>query len=225
MSARDQLPDALRRALRDDHGAVRPLRPVGRRALALVLWAVLLLVAVPLVFGLRADVARLGMALSWGAAVFEVLVGLTLVCLALREGVPASGSSRLVRAFALAGGFAALVLVAVLSWLRAGAPSGPFPPSLAACFPAEGVLGLPALAVTLLLVARAYAVRPRWAGALGGTGTGVLTDGVWHLVCPHANLSHVLVLHGGAVLTLAVVGWLAGCGLEAWQRRSCGGRD
>jgi hypothetical protein len=47
----------------------------------------------------------------------------------------------------------------------------------------------------------------------------VLTDGVWHLICPYAELSHVLVWHGGAVLALAVFGWLAGSAVEGIRRR------
>jgi hypothetical protein len=69
-----------------------------------------------------------------------------------------------------------------------------------------------------VLVGRAYAVRPRWAGVLGGAGAGVLTDGVWHLICPNAELSHVLAWHGGAVLALAGLGWVLGAAIEAWRR-------
>ena len=71
----------------------------------------------------------------------------------------------------------------------------------------------------MVLVARAYAVRPRWAGLLGGAGAGVLTDGVWHLICPYADLLHVLVWHGGAVLALAVSGWIVGMAVEVVRRR------
>jgi hypothetical protein len=81
------------------------------------------------------------------------------------------------------------------------------------------LMALPALALTVLLVARAYAVRPRWAGVLGGAGTGLLTDGVWHLICPFADLGHVLVWHGGSVLALAVFGWLAGSVVAGIRRR------
>jgi hypothetical protein len=84
----------------------------------------------------------------------------------------------------------------------------------------ESTLAIPALALTMVLVARAYAVRPRWAGALGGAGVGVVTDGIWHLICPYADLSHVLVWHGGAVLALASFGWLVGCIVEGIRRRS-----
>jgi hypothetical protein len=46
----------------------------------------------------------------------------------------------------------------------------------------------------------------------------VLTDGVWHMICPYAELSHVMVWHGGAVLALAGLGWLLGAAIEAGRR-------
>jgi hypothetical protein len=224
MSDRTPLPDALRRAVEADHGAVRPLRPAGQRVAAIVLWAMLLLALLPILLGLRGDAEQLGFALSWGAAVFECAVALLLVVLALREAVPGVGSSPTLRALAVAGGFGAQLLVAVLCWAETGFPHGTFPPANASCFPVEGVLGVPALAVTAFLVARAYAVRPRWAGLLGGTGAGLLADGAWHLICPHTDLPHLLIYHLGAVLLLAVMGYLAGCSLEVLQRRRLVGR-
>jgi hypothetical protein len=82
----------------------------------------------------------------------------------------------------------------------------------------ESTLALPALALTLGLVWRAYAVRPRWAGVLGGVGAGLVTDGVWHMICPYAELSHVLVWHAGAVLALAGLGWLLGAAIEVGRQ-------
>ena len=213
------MPDALRRALDTDHRAVRPLRPAWVRALWVALWAALALAVLPVVIGFRADIASLGFALSWGAAVFECVAGLGLVVLALREAVPGSGVTLPIGSAALTAGIAVQVVVAVLSWLHRGMPGGLFPPEGAHCFPMESTLALPALALTMVLVGRAYAVRPRWAGLLGGAGAGLLTDGVWHLICPYADLSHVLVWHGGAVLALAAFGWLAGSVVEGIRRR------
>ncbi len=212
------LPDRLRQALDADHRMVRPLRPASVRSLWVALWAALALFALPVAIGIRADVAGLGFALSWGAAVVECVAGLALVVLALREAVPGSGVTAPVGSAALAAGVGVLILVAVLSWLRRGVPVGSFPPAGAHCFPMESTLALPALALTLLLVGRAYAARPRWAGVLGGVGAGLLTDGVWHMICPYAELAHVLVWHGGAVLTLAGLGGLLGAAIEAGRR-------
>ena len=174
---------------------------------------------------MRGDIESLGFALSWGAAVFECLVGLGLVALALREAVPGSGIAPPVGSAALAAGIATQVAVAILSWWQRGMPSGSFPPEGAHCFPMESTLAFPALALTMVLVGRAYAVRPRWAGLLGGAGAGLLTDGVWHLICPYADLSHVLVWHGGAVIALAALGWILGAAVEATRRRALTSRS
>jgi hypothetical protein len=219
VSERNNLPEALRDALAADHRVVHPLRPAPVRALWVALWAVLALGVLPFVIGIRGDAASLGLALSWGAAFLECGAGLALVVLALREAVPGSGVTLPVRLTAVFAGLGVHVLVAILSWLRRGMPAGTFPPAGAACFPKESMLALPALALTLLLVMRAFAVRPRWAGAIGGAGAGLLTDGVWHMICPYAELEHVLVWHGGAVVALIALGWLAGAAIEAARRR------
>jgi hypothetical protein len=219
VSGHAPLPEALRRALEADHRPVHALRPAPVRALWVALWAVLALAVLPLLIGIRGDIAGLGFALSWGAAGLECLAGVGLVILALREAVPGSGVTRPVGSVALAAGLGVHVLVATFCSLQRGGPVGGFPPAEAHCFPMESTLALPALALTMLLVLRAYAVRPRWAGLLGGAGAGLLTDGVWHLICPHAELLHVLVWHGGAVLTLAALGWLVGAEVEAGHRR------
>lgn len=219
MSGRGSMPDALRRALDADHRAVCPLRPAWARAFWVALWAALALAVLPVVIGFRADIASLGFALSWGAAVVECIAGLGLVVLALREAVPGSGVTLPIGSAALTAGIAVQVVVAVLSWLQRGMPAGSFPPGGAHCFPMESTLALPALALTMVLVVRAYAVRPRLAWILGGAGAGVLTDGVWHLICPYAELLHVLVWHGGAVLALAALGWIVGIAVEGVRQR------
>jgi hypothetical protein len=224
VSEHEMLPDRLRQALEADHGMVRALRPAAVRALWVAVWAALALFSLPVAIGMRGDVAGLGFTLSWGAAAVECAAGLALVVLALREAVPGSGVTAPVGSAALAVSAGVLILVAVLSWLRRGVPVGSFPPEGAHCFPMESTLALPALALTLLLVGRAYAVRPRWAGVLGGVGAGLLTDGVWHMICPYAELSHVLVWHGGAVLALAGLGWLLGAAIEAERRRRLSSR-
>lgn len=213
------LPEALRRAIEADPRPVRPLAPPPVRVVWVALWAAAILLAVPLLFGLRHDASSLGFVPSWGAAVAECLVGLCVVLLALREAVPGSGTGLAVRVSALVAVPAVQAAVAAFTWLRLGRPGGRFPPAAMQCLPMESTLALPALALTVFLVARAYAVRPRWAGVLGGAGAGLLTDGVWHLICPFADLGHVLVWHGGSVVALAVFGWLAGSVVEGIRRR------
>jgi len=224
MTERGTLPAVLLRALERDHRPVRPMLPVTRRVLAVVLWTLALLAVVLPLFGLRGDARALGLALSFGAAALECAAGVALAALALREAVPGGGVAFAGRLAALLGGLSTQALVAMACWLRTGRPASSFSPVAATCLPLEGALGIPALAITLILVGRAYAVRPRWAGVLGGAGAGLVTDGVWHLICPHADLAHVLVLHGGAVLLLAGAGWLAGSGAAILRRRALADR-
>jgi hypothetical protein len=219
VSERDSLPGALRQALEVDHRVVHPLRPAPVRALWVAVWGALTLAVLPVVLGIRGDAASLGLVLSWGAALVECGVGLALVVLSLREAVPGSGVTLPVGLTAVTTGVGVHVLVAVLSWLRRGMPASTFPPPGASCFPRESMLALPALALTLLLVVRAFAVRPRWAGVLGGAGAGLLADGAWHMICPYSQLAHVLVWHGGAVLTLIALGWLGGTAIEKARGR------
>jgi hypothetical protein len=89
------------------------------------------------------------------------------------------------------------------------------------CLAVAAAFGLPALALTGWLVLRAWPVRPRWAGAFGGVGAGLIADGIQHLICPFSDLVHVLVWHLGAIAGLGLLGWLAGVALE--RRRNARG--
>ncbi len=211
-----RLPAGLRAAVDADRRAVHPLPAPGVRALEVALWAVVALLAAPALFGLRGNAAAIGFFAMWGAAVGECLAGVLLVALALREAIPGSGVGRGRALAALVAGFAVQAAVAWLTSMRLGSmPEGGHHPG-ATCLAMESSLALPALAATLWLVVRALPVRPRWSGALGGLGAGLMADGVWHLVCPMCDLHHVLVWHGGATAVMTALGW----GLGAlWERR------
>lgn len=193
-----------------ERGRVKPLAPAALRASWLLGWLAAAVAIVVVGIGLRGDAAALGVALVWGAAAVECTVGLALVTLALKEAVPGSGVTARQGVAAIAAGVAVHAAVTLLTWFGRGMPPGAFPPAGLMCLPFETAIGVPALAIALLLVARAYAVRPRWAGLLGGSGSGLLADGVWHMVCPLADLPHLLLVHTGAVAVLALAGWLAG---------------
>ena len=64
---------------------------------------------------------------------------------------------------------------------------------------------LPAMLLASWLVARAFPLRPRIAGALYGLGAGLMADAGWRLFCHFSVPSHVFGAH-----TLAI---LATCGL------------
>jgi hypothetical protein len=220
MSGRTGVPPELRRRIAADLKPVRPLPPPWVRAMWVGAVGVATLLGAAAMSGVRADASQLGMALSWGAAVFELLTGLLLVALALREAVPGAALARQALACTLAAGVTVELAVAGITWMHSRSP---VPGSALAhgvqCFTMEGAFGVPALVLTLFLALRAYPVRPRWAGAVGGLGAGLLADGAQHLVCPYSDLRHVIVWHGGAMLALGVVGWLVGWGAERWLRR------
>jgi hypothetical protein len=215
------LPPQLRRLVEEDLAPVRPLPPPWVRALVALAWAVAALLVVLVVGGVHADAGELGVLLAWGAAAVEILAGFALIALALREAVPGAALPRA----ALAGVLLAAALVAaataVLTWVRTAPPaSGCSLRAGMACLATEFALGVPALVATVLLAVRALPVRPRWAGVLGGVGSGLLADGLQHLICPVADLSHVLVWHVGAIVGLGCAGWWAGWGVERWRARA-----
>src|SRR5262245_39592444 len=91
---RSAVPAALRAAIASDLQPVHPLAPPRIRVVPIVPLAVVLLVASVLVFGLRGDAPALGLFLTWGASTLQMMLGLTLVALALREAVPGTTLSR-----------------------------------------------------------------------------------------------------------------------------------
>jgi hypothetical protein len=211
-----RIPDELRRAVAADLEPVRPLPAPWARAAEVGVWAAAALLLVPVLFGVRHDAAALGLLMTWGAGIAEVMAGLLVVAVAMAEGIPGGGLSPLRRGLALLGGVAVQAGVAVLTWMRAPAGGEVAVHGGASCFAMQGMLGLPALALAAWLLVRALPVRPRWAGALAGLGAGLVADGAWHLACPVCDLRHVLIWHGGATAAMTLAGFLLGA---LWERR------
>lgn len=225
MSGLGGLPERLRHEVERDARPVRPLPPAWLRLGWMLLWGLCIGLVVPALQGMRPDGDVLGPFLAWGATLTQGAAALWLVFLALREAVPGRGLPRGVRLASLLGGGALQMAVGVATWTRLGMPepgSAPVAKGVT-CMTMESAIGLPAVLLTALLVARAWAVRPRWAGVLGGAGAGLLADAVQHLICPVSDLQHVLIWHGGAVLLLSLAGWLAGVLVE--RRRARGERS
>ena len=217
MSERTSVPDELRAAIAAEMREVRPLPSEPRRLLWVALCAAAIVPAVLLLAGLRSNAGALGPILLWGATAAQVVAGLAIVGLALREAIPGEGASGGTKATALLVGGGLQVIASLGSSLRLGGlPTAPFWHG-ETCAAFEVGIAVPTLAVTLLLVARAYAVRPRWAGVLGGAGVGLIADGIWRLVCTHSDLAHLFVWHTGAVVLVALIGLAAGA-LTASQR-------
>lgn len=213
----DSIPGRLRQALDDDHAAVRPLHPVWMRVVVASAITAAVLAFVLANASLRTDIDLLPMWLSWGCSALQAVFGLTLVGLALREGVPGAGAPagavRLAAATALALQIAVGVATSIYS------PAIPIPGNAISpgvgCLKHEAMMALPTFVLTLWLLLRALPLRAPTAGLVGGAGATVAADAAIHLLCPMANLSHVLVWHTGAVLLFMAAGWLLG---HAWDR-------
>ncbi len=218
------MPENLRRAIGDDLQPVRPLPPVWMRLLMAiaVATAALTLVMIGFKLSLRPDMDRLPMWLGWGCTAIQLMVGVVLIGMALREAVPGSGVPAGAVKLAVGTGVVMQILVGIATWMHT--PGVPYVKGQGltmgfGCAAHDLVLGLPALAMTLWLVFRALPLRPSIAGLLGGAGAAVTADAVNHIVCPMSDLRHVLVWHTGVIFGLMLVGWLVG---KIWERARFG---
>jgi Negative regulator of sigma F len=207
-------PDALRAAIAADLSRVQPLRLPLVRALALTPLALLLLVAAPAVFDLR-DVRALGGLWSWGASVVQVVAGLALAAAALSEAVPGRAWSPRALAAILVASLFLFVAVTLGTWQASPVPVAGARWAIGlVCLVASAVTALPAVALTSVLVVRAFALRPGIAGLLAGLGGGLMADAGWRLFCHFSEPTHVLAAHLGGVFVAAALGtcltgWLA----------------
>lgn len=214
------VPEDLRRAVEHDFRPVRPLPPAWQRTL--VVAAVMAVgFAVSLAafkLTLRPDMDQLPMWLSWGCSVLQLLVGVMLVSMALRESIPGSGVPAGAVKVAVVTAVLMQVVVGIATWMYSpGMPwgEGAIAKSVG-CVTQDSTMALPTLFVTLWLVFRALPVRAPVAGLLGGAGAAVTADAITHLLCPMSDLRHVLVWHTGAMLGFMLIGWVAGV---LWERR------
>lgn len=211
----ERLPEELRQAIASDIEPVRPLSPPWKRMLWAVPIAAILFVLPLLYFGVRPDLTHLGPLLSWVPVGVQLMLGLALLAMALREAIPGLGVPR-----NLVAGLALLALgmhvaVNLLIWLRYPMGYDNFLPTWWNCFQYEFLLGVPFLVVINWLAATALPVRPRTIGLLSGIGAGILADASWRMVCPVSAPSHVFSAHGGPIIILGTLGFLLGW---LWER-------
>ncbi|HEV8240112.1 MAG TPA: NrsF family protein [Thermoanaerobaculia bacterium] len=207
-------------AVRTSLRPVRPCLPPSGRALALLPAGVVLLVGIPLLLGPRPNLHLLGGLGSWGLSALQMLGGLFVVGLALRESVPGRELSRRELVGIVAGGLLLFLALTLASeWLAPVALRRQvWLHEAVGCLRMATRWGLPALGLALVLVARASPTRPLVASAACGLGTGLMADAGMRLWCGISTVSHVLVGHGAAIVTLAAAGALAGLGLARWKR-------
>jgi hypothetical protein len=205
-------PRALRDLVADDLRAVKPLRKPWARAAATLPLALLLLIAAPVIFGVRQDADRLGWILTWGASLLQLAVGMRLVSLALRESVPGRALPRALIWASLGLAIGTVVVVAIVTWfvspIRITTESVGY---VSAVWFGHTLLGaLPVILLLGVLVARAYPLRPHVAGALYGAAGGLLSDAGWRLFCHYSDPLHVIPVHLGAVVAAILLGVLCG---------------
>jgi hypothetical protein len=213
----DGMPEALREAVTADPGGVRPLRPASLRVIFAAAVIAVILAFVLANASLRADIENIPIWLSWGCSGLQLVFGVGLIWLALREAVPGGsaprGAVRLAAVTAL--GLQVLIGVATSIYSPAIPLTGSgLEPGLG-CLKHEALMALPTFAITLWLVFRALPLRAPTAGLLGGAGATVASDAAIHLLCPMSNLSHVLLWHTGAVVLFMATGWILGV---LWDR-------
>jgi hypothetical protein len=218
------LPESLRQTISADLAPVRPLSPAWMRTLYAVAVAAagLAIVVAAFKLSLRPDIEQLPMWLSWGCTALQLVVGIVLVGMALREAVPGSGVPAGAVTLALSTGVVMQILVGIATWMHSpGMPlmQGHGFKAGVTCSTHDLALALPALAITLWLVFRALPLRPSITGLLGGTGAAVTADAINHILCPMSDLRHVLVWHTGMLFGLMIVGWVAG---KLWERKRFG---
>jgi hypothetical protein len=206
----DLLPESLRQTISNDLEPVRPLPPAWMRTLYAVAVAAAGLAIVVAIFKLtiRPDMGQLPMWLSWGCTALQLIVGVILVGMSLREAVPGSGVPGGAVVLALSTGVVMQILVGIATWMHSpGMPliKGHGLKAGVTCSTHDLALALPALAITLWLVFR--------------TGAAVTADAINHILCPMSDLRHVLMWHTGMIFGLMLVGWLAG---KLWERKRFG---
>jgi hypothetical protein len=209
--------EALRTAIAADLAPVRPLAPPHSRVLPVVPLALLLLVAAPVVFDLR-ELSLLGWMWSWGASTLQMMVGLAIIALALRESVPGRSLPARLLVGTVAGVALLLIAVTAAAWSLNPVSLARYWWQIGAmCAVGSATSALPAVVLSAVLIVRAYPVRPALAGGIAGLGGGLLADAGWRLFCHFSEPAHVIAAHLGGVVVAAIAGavltsWLAARG-------------
>jgi hypothetical protein len=199
-------------AVRGSLRPVRPYLPPSLRALALLPVGVGLLVGIPAFWSPRPNLALLGGIGGWGLSALQMLLGLAVVGLALREAVPGQELSRRTLAVVvLLGVVLFLVLTLTSEWLAPVAlRRRVWVVEAIGCFRMAATWGVPALAIASWPTVRASPTHPLVASGVCGLGTGLMTDAGMRLFCGVSTVSHVVVGHGAAILLLCALGVLVG---------------
>ncbi len=210
MASEQMVPATLRDAIARDLRPVRPLRTPWTRALLLAPLGFVLLVGIPAMFRVRNDASILGPFLLWGLSIIQVVAGVALAGLALREVVPGRQAGIAANLVSVTLGVTLALVVTFVTFQVSPTvvPPGQWRLWNIVCFSHSFVLGMPVLLVILLLASRGLMWHPATVGALSGLAAGLMADSGWRAFCYASEPSHVLVGHVGAILALAAAGAL-----------------
>jgi len=213
------LPNAIREAIGNQIAPVRPLSPAWRRILVVAAVAIGVAVIALTSLDLRFDLGEIPLWLGWGASMLQLVLGVLLIALALREAVPGAGVPSGTVRLAVVASISLHIGVGILTRMHSpGLPIGPdWISNSILCLKNQASLVLPVLALTMWLVFRALPLRAPVAGLLGAGGAAVAADAVTHLLCPMSDLRHVLVWHSGALLAAMAIGWTIGRLWQGWR--------
>lgn len=214
-----RVPAALFDAIKRDLQPVRPLASPARRALALLPLGIVLLIGMPAFWAWRSHLSPLATWPSWGLSALETALSLVILAAAFREAIPGRELStrRLVALMCLAG----VAFFAVNDTARLAEP---VPVQTAMhwiwdCIAMATAFSIPALVLPLWLMSRALPNRPALTGALGGLGVGLMADAGLRLLCWGGTYAHVVLAHGGAIVTLVALGALSATLVERSKAR------
>ena len=203
-------PVELRARLAADYRPVRALPSPWARALWILPFALVALVAAPVAFTVRPGAASLGWIGVWGFSIAQTLLGVLVVGAALRESIPGRDWSRTAIGLWIALPLLAVVALTLYSWetspvtlLRGFWMVGGL------CFAGSAATALPVVALASILAARAYPTRPAVAGAMLGLGAGLMADAGWRIFCHFSEPAHVLSAHLAAVIMSTIIGAIA----------------
>jgi hypothetical protein len=165
---------------------VTSLATPARRACVFLLLGACGLAVVPIAYGLRRDAAVSGVSHLWLFSALQLTAATALFRHSLSESIPGRTSS------------------------GSGVPFLRDARYLHTCSTRTILLGLPALALAGWLLRRGLTMRPTVAGALAGLGAGLLADASWRVYCEVSDPLHVLTAHASGIVTLSLIGALAG---------------
>ncbi len=201
-------PDALLAEVSRDLRAVRPWPTPWRDALRLTPLALGILVALPVLVGLRRDAVAVGPLVVWGVSLAQIALGILLIWMATREGRPVRRLPRGVVRLALAVAGFMVVAVSFVTFAKSPThvPRG-IPPWIAGtvCYLGHVVVVAPLFALAAWWHSRFVSPRPALAGGLYGAGAALTADAGWRLICPISTPWHVLTAHGGSLVTITLL--------------------